>query len=105
MLSNGFTTSFRFIPHENYYTGLLAWTGDDELNRIMRSRAKELGYTLNEYGLRRRIKTETGEETPGEKIPINSEEDVFKKLGMPYMEPHERNLRGVVKKKYLMYEE
>ncbi|RUS17040.1 DNA polymerase beta-like protein [Endogone sp. FLAS-F59071] len=95
----------RLIPHQNYYAGLLAWTGDDEHNRIMRLRAKARGYTLSEYGLVRKIKAEIGEDTYDEKIHIQSEEDVFKVLDMPYKKPHERNMRGVVKKKYLMHEE
>lgn len=46
-----------------------------------------------------------GEDIYDEKIYIQSEEDVFKVLDMPYREPHERNMRGVIKKKYLIHEE
>ena len=41
----------RLIPYESIYTALVYFTGSYELNRIMRIKAKELGYKLNEYGL------------------------------------------------------
>lgn len=72
----------RLIPYESIYTALVYFTGSYELNRIMRKKAKELGYKLNEYGLYKN----------NELIHITSEKDLFKKLGIKYLKPTERNI-------------
>jgi len=72
----------RLIPYESIYTALVYFTGSYELNRIMRKKAKELGYKLNEYGLYKN----------NELIHITSEKELFKKLGMKYLKPTEINI-------------
>lgn len=72
----------RLIPYESIYTALVYFTGSYELNRIMRKKAKELGYKLNEYGLYKN----------NELIHITSEKELFKKLGIKYLKPTERNI-------------
>jgi len=41
----------RLVPLESYFTALVYFTGSYQLNTMMRSSAKKLGYKLNEYGL------------------------------------------------------
>jgi len=41
----------RMIPYENYYCGLLYFTGSDFFNQQMRKIALDRGFTLNEYAL------------------------------------------------------
>lgn len=72
----------RLIPYESIYTALVYFTGSYELNKIMRRKAKDLGYKLNEYGLYKNNKF----------IYITSEKKLFKKLGMKYLKPTERNI-------------
>ena len=72
----------RLIPYESIYTALVYFTGSYELNKIMRRKAKELGYKLNEYGLYKNNKI----------IYITSEKELFKKLDMKYLKPTERNI-------------
>jgi len=72
----------RLIPYESIYTALVYFTGSYELNKIMRRKAKELGYKLNEYGLYKDNKI----------IYITSEKELFKKLDMKYLKPIERNI-------------
>ena len=72
----------RFIPYDSYHTATLYFTGSGELNKKMRQIAKDQGYKLSEYELSD-IKTK-------KKVKINSEEDVFKKLGMDYIKPEFR---------------
>ena len=50
----------------------------------MRSVAQSLGFLLNRYGLYQ-IEGEKKK-----KIKIKSEKDIFKKLGMEYLEPNKR---------------
>uniref|UniRef100_A0A914VLV9 DNA polymerase n=1 Tax=Plectus sambesii TaxID=2011161 RepID=A0A914VLV9_9BILA len=79
----------RLIPHDEYFCGLLYFTGSDEFNRQMRATALDKGYTLNEYCIR---KLSSDKATPGEKLPVTSERDVFDYIGMEYKEPNERSL-------------
>ena len=71
----------RYVLYESYFSALVYFTGSAELNKNMRTLAKEKGLKLSEYGLF----------TKDDKmLKINSEEDVFKHLGMDYIEPKNR---------------
>ncbi len=72
----------RLIPMISYFPALLYFTGSYEFNQQMRSRAKKLGYKLNEYGLYS-IKT-------NDMIPILSEQEMFSILKMEYLRPNQR---------------
>lgn len=76
----------RFVPHKSYYAALLYFTGSGAFNRRMRELAISLGYKLNEYGLYKKNK-KTGKL---KRITVNSEEDIFKKLRMEYLQPEDR---------------
>lgn len=75
----------RYIPYESLPTALLYFTGSAQLNKKMRSLAEQLGYILNEYGLYKLA------DDKKIRIKINTEKDVFEKLGMEYLEPEKRN--------------
>jgi len=70
----------RFVPEESYGAALLYFTGSKEHNVMMRSRAIELGYLLNEYGLFKQ----------GEYVAGATEKEVFEKLGMKFVPPEKR---------------
>ena len=72
-----------FIKPENYPAALLYFTGSGEHNQKMRAVAKSKNYKLNEYNL---------EDEKGNKIKVKSEKDIFDKLEMEYLEPHEREV-------------
>lgn len=63
---------------------VLYFTGSRSFNVAMRNRALGLGYSLSEHGL---IETATKNKVTQ---PMQSEEDIFKFLGMRFKEPHER---------------
>ena len=42
----------RLIPKDQYYCGVLYFTGSDIFNKNMRTHALEKGFTLNEYTIR-----------------------------------------------------
>ena len=75
----------RLIAYNSLPTALLYYTGPYELNTYMREQAIKRDMKLNEYGLFK-IKSDGSEKM----LKINSESDVFKKLGMDYMTPEER---------------
>lgn len=70
----------RFLPKESYGAALLYFTGSKDFNVMMRKKAIEMGYLLNEYAL-----FKDGEYYKGE-----SEEGIFEALGMKYVEPEKR---------------
>jgi DNA polymerase/3'-5' exonuclease PolX len=66
---------------EEYPFAVLYFTGSQELNIIMRKDAIERGYRLNEYSLLNE------KEQP---INLNTEEEIFNKLGYTYIPPENR---------------
>ncbi|KIJ18088.1 hypothetical protein PAXINDRAFT_71726 [Paxillus involutus ATCC 200175] len=85
------------VPWESKGAALLYYTGDDIFNRAMRLKANVLGYSLNQRGLYagvvrdprdRRVKV-----CDGNIVASETEEEIFKILGVPWQEPHER-VRG-----------
>jgi DNA polymerase (family 10) len=70
----------RFLPQESYGAALLYFTGSKDYNVMMRKKAIELGYLLNEYALFK----------DGEYYKGATEEEVFEALGMKYVEPSKR---------------
>lgn len=87
---------FKVYPIEQYAFGLLAWTGNDILNRRIKLLAESRGFRMDDKGLvgTRANEAERGDGKHG--VPhhfgCHSEEDVFKFFGCPYLEPHRRNL-------------
>lgn len=82
---NIYRLDIRLIPYNSLATAMLYYTGPFELNRHMRLQAIKRNMFLNEYGLFRVEKDGTRT-----LIKTNTEEDVFKKLGLPYLTPEER---------------
>ncbi|XP_075715034.1 DNA polymerase beta isoform X2 [Rhinoderma darwinii] len=77
----------RLIPKDQYYCGVLYFTGSDIFNKNMRTHALEKGFTLNEYTLRPLGVTGMA----GEPLPIDSEKDIFDYIHYKYREPKERS--------------
>ena len=83
------------LRHEYIYS-ILYFTGSASFNVKMRSRALELGYTMNEYGLKRvenelNMVKKDNTNTKQEEIPLMCcEKDVFDFLKMEYLEPENR---------------
>ncbi|XP_023341808.1 DNA polymerase beta-like [Eurytemora carolleeae] len=75
----------RLLPLNQYYCGILYFTGSDVFNKKMRTWALSKGFTLNEYSLR-----PLEEGVAGEPLPVSSEQDIFEYLDYPYKEPKDR---------------
>ncbi|XP_039624112.1 DNA polymerase beta [Polypterus senegalus] len=77
----------RLIPKDQYYCGVLYFTGSDIFNKNMRARALDMGFTLNEYSIRPLGVTGV----PGEPLPVDSEKDIFDYIEWKYREPKDRS--------------
>jgi DNA polymerase (family 10) len=84
----GLQVDLRALPHESYGAAMQYFTGSKEHNIVLRSRALKLGLTLNEYGL---FRVDTEERVAGE-----TEEQVYEKLGVPWIPPELRENCGEI---------
>ena len=80
--------------YTDYPFAMLYFTGSAQHNIQMRALALKKGYSLNEYdmtlkGTRTRVPDELVEKVIG-KHRFESEEDIFRFLGLKYKEPHKR---------------
>jgi len=73
-----------FSKKEEVPFALLYFTGSAELNKVMRSKALELGFSINEHTI---VHKDTNEPV---KQLFESEACIFKFLGMEYIEPENR---------------
>ncbi|CAF0782280.1 unnamed protein product [Brachionus calyciflorus] len=76
----------RLLPYDEYYCGVFYMTGSDVFNRDIRKIAKEKNFILNEYCLRKL----NPDGTPGKALKVESEEDIFRHLGIDFIPLEER---------------
>jgi DNA polymerase (family 10) len=86
VLESGINADLRVVSDEEFPFAVLYFTGGKEHNTDMRGRAKKLGYKLNEYGLFK-------EDKP---TACKDEHEVFKKLGLDFIEPELRESMGEI---------
>lgn len=83
----------KVYPKDIYPFGLIAWTGNDVLNRRLRILAETKGFRLDDTGLFPATHGSGGKRVSGStSLKFNSEKEVFDFLGFPWLEPHERNI-------------
>ncbi|CAJ1953327.1 unnamed protein product [Sphenostylis stenocarpa] len=84
----------KVYPRDIYAFGLIAWTGNDVLNRRLRLVAESKGFRLDDTGLF--PATHGSGSKRGAKgsasLKFDTEKEVFDFLDFPWLEPHERNL-------------
>jgi len=69
----------RFVARDQWGAALLYFTGSKEHNIALRKKAIQSEWKLNEYGL-----------FEGEKVIASREEDIYRALGLPYLDPVKR---------------
>ncbi|KAJ3739833.1 Nucleotidyltransferase [Lentinula detonsa] len=76
------------------FAAFLMFQGDDMFNRSMRLLANKMGYSLNQRGLYAGVvrdpRNRTVKLNTGNLITSETEVEIFKALGVPWREPHER---------------
>jgi DNA polymerase (family X) len=85
---DGLQVDLRVIPLESWGAAMIYFTGSKPHNVRIRERAVRKGLKLNEYGL---YVAESGS-----LIAAETEEQVYERLGLPYIEPTLREDRGEV---------
>jgi len=80
-----FRIDILYARPKEWIAALVAFTGNDRLNREMRFKAQEKGWKLSEKGL-----FERGTDERVVEGGLQSEEQLFDLLDMRYLEPHER---------------
>ena len=78
---------FMYSPPDEYPFALFYFTGSKIFNTIVRQRAVDLGYTLNEHGLSYFTKGVKGKKIDHE---FPTEQSIMKFLGVKYKKPEER---------------
>jgi DNA polymerase lambda len=80
-------------PKAQWGFALLYFTGSDYFNRSMRLYAERQGYSLSDHGLTPVTKVNKQKVAKGLRVTgCATEREVFEKLGLPYKEPHERDI-------------
>jgi hypothetical protein len=90
-LKCGIQADLRVVKDTEYPFALNYFTGSKEHNIIMRQRALARGWTLNEYRLG---PVEQGKVTPQPIPEIRDEPELYKALGLDYVEPELREDHG-----------
>ncbi|HKP53557.1 MAG TPA: DNA polymerase/3'-5' exonuclease PolX [Chloroflexia bacterium] len=86
-LHNGLQVDLYVMSPEYYIPLLHHFTGSREHNIHLRDRAIKMGYHQNEYGLYK---------ADGTPVPIPTEADIYKTLGLQWMPPEMRENRGEI---------
>lgn len=80
------------VPYAEFACSLLYFTGSAHFNRSMRALAKTKHMSLSEHSLNCAVVRQSGVKlVAGTPLHTLAENDVFKHLGIPYREPHERD--------------
>ncbi len=83
-LNTGLHIDLRVVEAASYGAALNYFTGSKDHNIALREIAIQKGYKLNEYGLYRGKKAVSGK----------TEEDIYRALGLRYIEPELREMHG-----------
>ena len=87
-LHGGYQADLRLVPADSRGAAMQYFTGSKAHNIILRDRAIQHGYKLNEYGL---FRVEDDSRIAGE-----TEEGIYEALGLQYVEPELRENRGEI---------
>ncbi len=88
-LKNGIYCDLRAVTNSEFPFALQYFTGSKEHNVALRSLALKKGWSLNEYGL-----NPVNENTA--RPEVDEEKDIYKALGLQYIEPELRENRGEI---------
>lgn len=86
ILRSGVQVDVRAVPDDSYGAALVYFTGSKAHNIALRTRALKKGLKVNEYGVFKGPR----------KMITRQEEDVYRAVGLPFIEPELRENRGEI---------
>jgi DNA polymerase (family 10) len=86
LLNDNLQVDLRVVEEKSYGAALQYFTGSKDHNVTLRGLAARKGFKLNEYGL--------FDKNTGKYIAGKTEEEIYKNIGFPYIEPELRENRG-----------
>jgi DNA polymerase (family X) len=95
LLKNGMAADLRVVSDKEFACALHHFTGSKDHNVAMRQRAIAQGKKLSEWGLFTICKKAKTEEE-GDRVPCNTEEELFRELGLQYIPPELRENLGEI---------
>lgn len=93
ILEGGVQSDLRVVSDAEFPFALAYFTGSKEHNIVMRQRAIARGLRLNEYGL---FKSKEETRDPKLLVPCRTEEEIYAKLELAYIEPELREDLGEI---------
>jgi DNA polymerase (family X) len=90
VLNSAIQADLRVVDEKVFGAALLYFTGSQAHNIALRRLAIDKDWKLSEYGL--------FERKSGKLIAAKTEEEIYKKLGLSYIDPHEREDMGEIEK-------
>lgn len=91
VLEGGIQADLRVVTDAEFPFALAYFTGSKEHNIVMRQRAIQRGLRLNEYGL---FKSDVETRDSALLVPCKTEEEIFAKLDLAYVQPELREDHG-----------
>jgi DNA polymerase (family 10) len=95
-LLNGIQADLRLVSDEAFACAVMYFTGSKEHNVVLRGRARDRGWTLNEY----RLAPLEEAERPKDYVPpptgLQTEADVYRALGLDFVPPELRENLGEI---------
>ncbi len=95
-LKSGINVDLRVVSEKSYGAALNYFTGSKDHNVALRRIAIAHGWKLNEYGLFEGERRKEKGEDDGRMISGETEEELYRKLGMEYIEPELRENTGEI---------
>ena len=80
----------RVVAEDSFGAALQYFTGSKEHNVKLRSRARDRGLTINEYGVHKLKASADGHHTRGDVLAGRSEAEVYEAVGLPWIPPELR---------------
>lgn len=101
LVTRGLQVDLRIVPAANFGAALQYFTGSKDHNTRLRGLALEKKMTLNEWGLYRLDDYDRSEKKPGfppkaKPLASKTEEEIYRALGLAWMEPVLREDRGEI---------
>jgi len=87
VMNDGLRVDVRVVEKKSFGAALLYFTGSKEHNVALRDRAKKMGLKISEYGVF---------DLKDKMVAGKTEEDVYAKVGLEWMAPEIREMRGEI---------